>query len=113
MSLHSRDLTNPELINDVVWTLAVSDEPQLRNPREALKLMDALMGANKEAAGNPAYLDTWAAAYAANGKFPRAVELQEQAVQAAKTQAKDDVVKVLGEHLAAFKRGEAITEKVP
>lgn len=104
---------DPELINDVVWTLAVTDVPQLRDPREALKLMDQLMTVNKDAAANPAFLDTWAAANAANGKFPRAVELQEQALEAAKTQSPADVVKVLGEHLAAFKRGEAITEKVP
>lgn len=102
-----------ELINDVVWTLTVTDVPQLRDPRAALKLMDTLMNVNKDAAENPAYLDTWAASYAANGKFPRAVELQEQAVKAAKAQAKDDVIKTLGEHLAAFKRGEALTEQVP
>ena len=104
---------DPGIINDVVWTLTVTDVQQLRDPREALKLMDEMMNANKDAARNPAYLDTWAAANAANGKFPRAIELQEQAVTAAKAQEKPDVVKQLDEHLAAFKRGEVISEKVP
>jgi len=104
---------NPELINDVVWTFTVTDEPQLRDAREALKLMDAMMASNQDANRNPAYLDTWAAAYAANGKFPRAIELQEMAVKAAKDQLSDDVVKVMSDHLAAFKRGETVTEKTP
>lgn len=107
------DPTAPEPINNVVWTLTVSDIAELRDPRRALELMSKMMAASEDAASNPAYLDTWAAAHAANGRFERAIELQQAAVAAAEKQQDEETAKVLREHLEAFKRGETITEKVP
>ncbi len=108
-----QDPTSPEPVNNVAWTLAVTDIPDLRDPREALEIMSTMMKASKTAASNPAYLDTWAAVHAANGKFEAAVEMQEAAVKAAEAAQDEETAKLLREHLEAFKRGETITEKVP
>ena len=72
------------IVNEVAWTLAVTHLEPLRKPSYALEIMDHAMSADEEARKNPAYLDTWAAAYAANGNFTRAVALQQQAVDAAR-----------------------------
>ena len=108
--------TSPDdvnIVNEVAWTLAVSHLEPLRKPSYALEIMDRAMSGDEEARKNPAYLDTWAAAYAANGNFARAVALQQQAVDAAKEQEEAEVVEVLQEHLAAFQRGETVIDPVP
>ncbi len=108
--------TSPDdvnIVNEVAWTLAVSHLEPLRKPSYALEIMDRAMSTDEEARKNPAYLDTWAAAYAANGNFARAVTLQQQAVDAAKEQEEAAVVEVLQEHLAAFQRGETVIDPVP
>jgi len=108
--------TSPEdvnIVNEVAWTLAVTHLEPLRKPSYALEIMDRAMNADEEARKNPAYLDTWAAAYAANGNFPRAIVLQQQAVDAAKDKEQSDVVAVLQEHLDAFQRGQTVIDPVP
>jgi len=108
--------TSPEdvnIVNEVAWTLAVSHLEPLRKPSYALEIMDLAMCADEAARQDPAYLDTWAAAYAANGNFTRAVALQQQAVDAAKEQEESEVVEVLQQHLDAFQRGETVIDPVP
>ena len=101
------------IVNEVAWTLTVTELTRLRNARYALVIMDRVMESDEEARGNPAYLDTWAAAHAANGDFDRAVALQQQALEAAEDQEQPDVVDVLRDHLEAFQRGETLTDPVP
>jgi len=101
------------IVNEVAWTLAVTHLESLRKPAYALEIMDRAMNADEAAQKNPAYLDTWAAAYAANGNFPRAIALQQLAVDAAREQEESDVVDVLQKHLDAFQRGETVIDPVP
>ncbi|HEY6598273.1 MAG TPA: tetratricopeptide repeat protein, partial [Pseudomonadales bacterium] len=101
------------IVNEVAWTLAVTHLEPLRKPGYALEIMDHAMKGDEEARKNPAYLDTWAAAYAANGNFAQAIELQQQAVQAARDQEDTAVVEVLQAHLDAFQRGETVIDPVP
>ena len=103
---------DPYLVNQVAWRLAVTNLPKLRNERFALEIMERIMAESAEARRNPAYLDTWAAAYAANGNFDRAVAVQEQAVEEARASSNDDLP-ILLEHLEAFRAGEEIREQVP
>ena len=58
---------DPNIVNEVAWTLTVSNVAALKRTRYALGIMDVLMGNNDEARNKPEYLDTWAAAHAANG----------------------------------------------
>ena len=103
---------DPYLVNEVAWRLAVTHLPKLRDERYALQIMERIMAESEEARRNPAYLDTWAAAYAANGNFERAVAVQEQAVETARA-SDDDDLSILVEHLEAFRAGEEISEQVP
>jgi TPR repeat protein len=101
------------IVNEVAWTLAVTNLERLRDPRYALEIMERVMTGDAEARKNPAYLDTWAAAYAANGRFERAIALQEEAVNAAEMLEQTDVIDVLKEHLDAFQKGQTIIDPVP
>jgi hypothetical protein len=71
------------------------------------------MTINDAARQRPEYLDTWAAACAANGDFDRAVAIQEEALAAATGQEFEGVQDVLQLHLKAFQDGQTITEVAP
>lgn len=104
---------NAQVVNEVAWTLTVSPLKGLRDERYALKIMDRVMRDETNTARRvPAYLDTWAAAYAANGDFDRAIAVQEEAIaEAARANAEE--LDVLQEHLEAFRAGQLISEDVP
>lgn len=109
---------DPETINAVAWIFAVAENPALRDPPAAQALMDALMTGDASAADNPAYIDTWAAANAANGRFEEAVRIQQQALAIAEQEAGEsgtppDYLPVLREHLELFENGGTVTEDVP
>ncbi len=101
------------IVNEVAWTLTVTNLPKLRSAGYALKIMNRLMNADEEARGNPAYLDTWAAAHAANGKFSDAVKLQKQALAAAKERQQNGDIEELSQHLQLFSEQGSITDPVP
>jgi TPR repeat protein len=101
------------IVNEVAWTLTVSHFEPLRQPRYALEIMERVMAQDDDARSNPAYLDTWAAAYAANGQFERAVATQKDAIAAAEAQGDTEVLDVLREHLEAFESGRVIIDPVP
>jgi TPR repeat protein len=102
-----------EIVNEVAWTLTVSHLPRLRDPRYALEIMEHVMSVDPAAREHPAYLDTWAAAHAANGDFERALELQRDAVDAARTTGATDILDILEKHLRLFEQGETITDEIP
>lgn len=101
------------IVNEIAWTLTVSNFEDLKRIRYARTIMDTLMESNVDARARPEYLDTWAAAYAANGDFERAIELQEQALTVAEKMEFDSVLDILREHLDAFRNGQTITETAP
>jgi TPR repeat protein len=101
------------IVNEVAWTLVVSDIQALQEPRYAKRIMDDVMTEDADARGRPEYLDTWAAVHAANGDFDRAVELQEQALARARELNRTDVLEVLETHLEKFRAGETIIEPAP
>jgi len=101
------------IVNEVAWTLTVSHFDSLRQPRYALQIMERVMNVDEEARQNPAYLDTWAAAHAANDDFAEAARIQRQAIDAAEAQGDTAVIEVLREHLEAFDHGKVIIDPVP
>ena len=108
-----------DTINTVAWVLVVAEQLELRDPAYGLELMNTLMARDQLAAVNAAYLDTWAAAHAANGDFERAVEIQERAVSVAEAEhaERDDdgpeYLPLLREHMELFRSGQTVSEDVP
>lgn len=105
---------DPEIVNTVAWTLAVTDKKRLRNPEYALKIVNHLMENNEESRANPMIVDTWAAAHAALGDFVRAVQLQREALELAIGDERfSDWIDEIESHLDSFLNGEALSESIP
>ena len=104
---------NAQIVNEVAWTLAVSDLKRLRRGRFANRIMTKMMESNEQARAQPEYLDTWAATYAATGNFREAVRLQELALQEAIHADRDDVLDILQQHLDLFLAGKPVIEPAP
>lgn len=104
---------NAAIVNEVAWTLAVTDQKDLQKPDYAQAIMDTMMQSNKDVQNHPEYLDTWAATYAANGNFPKAIELQKRALYFARSQERTDVIAILQTHLESFEAGANITDRTP
>jgi tetratricopeptide (TPR) repeat protein len=68
------------MANALAWLLATCPRDEVRNGSEALAL--ALRVCQKTEMRNPSYLDTLAAAYAEVGKFEKAAQVMQQAVEA-------------------------------
>jgi len=71
--------------NDLAWILATSPDPALRDPEQAVRLLEAV---RREEETLPELLDTLAAAYAAAGRFDDAVRTADQALAIAKRRRK-------------------------
>ena len=105
---------SPEVVNSVAWTLAVTDQKRLRRPDYALEIIEHLMASDEASRANPMYVDTWAAVHAALGDFPRAIELQREALAlAVKEQRTPGLLNEIESHLDSFLKGEALRETVP
>jgi TPR repeat protein len=106
-------LDDPSIVNEVAWTLAVTNLARLRDERYALEIMDRMMNQDTSARETPAYLDTWAATYAANGQHEKAVKIQQKALDKAVTKRTTDILQVLQDHLDLFEAGQTITDPIP
>ena len=104
------DEASDEIINEVAWILATTSERSLKRARYALRIIDKRMQDSTLAREKPEFLDTWAAALAANGQFEKAIEIQKQAISKATEQDRDDVLRILERHLESFKSNQPITE---
>lgn len=102
-----------DIVNEVAWTLTVSQYDALRDERYALGIMTTMMESNPTARQNPAFIDTWAAAHAANGEFKRAIELQTEALAAAREGEDEDVIAELESHLELFNAGDVVIDPIP
>ena len=103
------------VVNQAAWTFTVTRMPRLRDARYARRIMDRVMADESASARkDPAYLDTWAAAYAANGDFERAIAIQQEAIaieQGRSDRRQRQTLPILLEHLAAFRAGERISDE--
>ena len=104
---------NADVVNEVAWTLTVSDVEGLQQVKYAKKIMDKLMERSEDAGNRPEYLDTWAATYAANGDFEQAIATQKRALQAAEDADREDVLEILEKHLELFENNAVVIEAAP
>jgi protein O-mannosyl-transferase len=77
----------PDALNTLAWILATQEEPRGRDIEEAVRLAQRA----RELAGQPAILDTLAAAYAAGGRFEEAIETARQALAMASSSGETDL----------------------
>jgi uncharacterized protein len=90
--------------NSFAWDVSVGDA-EFRNGALAVTIMeDALAGPRVRVA---AYLDTLAAAYAANGQFDRAIATQTEAIGALQSGTRRELVAEFESRLALYRGGTA------
>ena len=73
------DPNNVRAFNDAAWLLATCPVETVRNPKLAVQLAEQAESLSDLPVGN--FLDTLAAAYAADGRFDEAVQTAEQALK--------------------------------
>jgi spermidine synthase len=95
--------------NNLAWILATSPDPHARNPEESIRIMGRLL--REAERPDPAYLDTLAAAYAAAGRFPDAIDTAVRAEELAREErnwAKAERIRV---RLVGYREGDPWIER--
>ncbi len=94
-------------LNEVAWYMASSSNPKQRNGPEAVKFATAACDLTPEShVKRYMYLDTLAAAHAAAGQFPQAIQRQTEALNLALDNEKAD----FQSRLDLYRKGEAYWE---
>jgi Tfp pilus assembly protein PilF len=100
-----------DTINNLAWTKATNENPGFRNPEEALEL--ALRACKLTEYSQPDYLDTLAAAYAAVGRFPDAIETARRALKLAQYTGQKELAKEMQNRLDLYQAGRCYLQKYP
>jgi len=98
-------------INNLAWTKATTENPGFRNPQEALEL--ALRACEMTEHSQPECLDTLAAAYAAVGRFPDAIETAGQGEKLARTAGQKELAQEMQKRLDLYQAGRCYLQKHP
>jgi protein O-mannosyl-transferase len=88
----------PDALNTLAWILATQEDPQDRDIEESVRLAQRA----RELAGQPAMLDTLAAAYAAGGRFEEAIETAEQALAMASSSGETELAAEIKSRLQLY-----------
>jgi len=96
----SKDPDNLQVLNDSAWVLATSRDDTLRNGNAALPLAEHAV--ELTSAREPAILGTLAAVYAENGRFDKAIELEQRATDLATQQGNATLAQSLNARLALY-----------
>jgi tetratricopeptide (TPR) repeat protein len=97
-----------ELMNDLSWFLATSEETTVRNPEKAVRY--AQQACELTDYKRPEFLDTLAAAYAAAGDFGKAVEIAERALTLCQLPEQKPLKEEIDNRLALYKAGKPYIE---
>ena len=97
--------------NNLAWILAVTPDPALHNPREAVALAEAAV--NATLGRNPGVVDTLAAAYASAHRPRAAVRLARRAERLAAASGDDEFAAAIAERRALYERGKSYREPAP
>jgi len=87
------DTNNPAVLNNLAWILAVGNQPELRNSKQAVQL--AARAVELTEGRQPIMFVTLAAASAADGQFERAASLARIAHDLAQLTGQSDVVEMV------------------
>ncbi len=104
----TRDPDNLQVLNDMAWVLATSNDAALRNGTAALPMAEHAVELTSQK--EPAVLGTLAAAYAETGAFNKAIETEQRATELAKEQGKDRLAQSLNDRLTLLQGNTPIRQ---
>ena len=99
---------NIGVLNNLAWLRATQENPEFRNPDEALQL--ALRACEQTQYNRPDILDTLAVAYAATGKFSQAIETAEKALELCQSPKQNTLKDEIKNRLVLYKAGKSYIE---
>jgi tetratricopeptide (TPR) repeat protein len=97
-----------ELMNELAWILASSNNTAVRNPEKAVKFARRVCELTDYK--RPESLDTLAVAYAAAGNFSKAMETTEKALELCQSSKQETLKKELESRLMLYKAGKPYIE---
>jgi tetratricopeptide (TPR) repeat protein len=104
----SFDPDNADALQQLAWILATHPEAEVRREREAVLLAEQ---ANLQSNGEDAeILNTLAATYAANGRFDKAIQNAEAAIQVAKISEDKVVAEKSRDQLVLYRQHRPVTD---
>jgi tetratricopeptide (TPR) repeat protein len=98
---------NPGTKNNLAWLLATSEDPNIRNPSEAIRL--AQQASRDTGYIDPSMLDTLAAAFASAGRFDEAVITAQKALNLTNENNKQ-IFQAIKRHLDLYKASKPLIE---
>lgn len=98
-----------QALNALAWVSATSDDVKIQKSINAVEFAERACELTDYK--NPEVLDTLAAAYAAAGRFPRAIETAEKAVKLAASQGRKELVEEIQNRLRLYKAKRPYYEK--
>jgi Flp pilus assembly protein TadD len=99
---------SPRVLNNLSWLLATSEGIERPRREQAVVLAEQLV--RRAGHTDPEPLDTLAAAYAAVGRYPEAVQTAQQAIELALAGRKSDLAREMRLRLDAYKAGRPYRE---
>jgi tetratricopeptide (TPR) repeat protein len=92
----------PLVLNDIAWILATHPDPNTRDAPKAISFAERAAELTKHQ--NPTILDTLAAAYAAAGRFEKAVKTAQKALDLAEAQQNSQLADSIRKQLERYKQ---------
>lgn len=102
---HQLQPESREIANSLAWHLATVPDAALRDPAESVRLAE--IACADRATTPPGWLDTLAAAYAANNQFDNALRTAEAALAAARAANDDKLTSAVTARLEQYRQGKA------
>jgi tetratricopeptide (TPR) repeat protein len=96
---------NVAALSNLAWLLATSADPSLRNGSEAVRLAERADSVSSRSDSHATVLRILAAAYAETGRFAKAKETAQQALEAASVQGNSTLANSLRDEIALYELG--------
>ena len=96
---------NVAALSNLAWLLATSADPSLRNGSEAVRLAERADSVSSRSDSHATVLRTLAAAYAETGRFAKAKETAQKALEAASVRGNSTLANSLRDEIALYELG--------